>query len=196
MDEPKFCSKCGHEISAGSEFCTYCGTRVIHNNDPVASGARYEHIQVEDQDIDGKAIWEGNTPLSSSLSPKNLGRQAPYQMTCYKCGSLIPADSIYCPVCQVQLFVDCPKCGNRYSAQYPSCNKCGTNREAFLKRQKEQKEEAGDKAVKPHLEDNNKSQQVEDAKPNWLLILFILLFIAWLVVSAPEWLGVLFGINL
>ena len=141
MSEVRFCANCGHELTDGAVFCPYCGTKVQDNSDPVSRGAVYERIDERIPDIEGKAIWEGNTPLSSSPSLKNLSRQEPSQMTCFKCGSLIPANSTYCPVCQVQLFVDCPKCGNRYSAQYPSCNKCGTNREAFLKRQKEQKEE-------------------------------------------------------
>ena len=53
-------------------------------------------------------------------------------MFCYKCSQVIPANSAFCPWCQAELFVSCPKCGSKYSSQYPSCNQCGTNRESYI----------------------------------------------------------------
>lgn len=185
MDEPRFCTKCGHEISVGAEFCAYCGTRVSGNTDPVSAGARYERYEENSPDIEGKAKWEGNVPqaitaetnyrcmvcgyIHHGINPPNQCPQCragadkiiPVKpqafnatISCYKCGSMIPADSKYCPVCQVQLFLDCPKCGHRYSAQYHNCNQCGTNREDYLKAQELA-------AVAKQLEEKKKKEEEE-----------------------------------
>lgn len=64
----------------------------------------------------------------------------PQMMFCYKCNNVIPNDSKFCPYCQIELFVICPKCGVKYSSQYPACNQCGTNRIEYLQIEKERQE--------------------------------------------------------
>ena len=91
--------------------------------------------------ISEKAVWD---ELVSS-EDKNVslplhGQPAqPQMMFCYKCNQVIPANSAFCPWCQTELFVTCPKCGNKYSSQYPSCNQCGTNRENYIIEQQKEK---------------------------------------------------------
>ena len=72
---------------------------------------------------------------------------------CWACGEVIPADSKYCPLCSTELFVKCPKCGHEYSSQYPSCNQCGTNREQYLKEEKERQEQ---KAEEERIEEEKR----------------------------------------
>ena len=89
--------------------------------------------------VSEKAIWEG------TISSDDNAQQAvshihtqPQMMFCYKCNNVIPSDSTFCPYCQIKLFAECPKCGAKYSSQYPACNKCGTNRKKYLQTQREE----------------------------------------------------------
>lgn len=112
------CNKCGNEFGTG-ENCQHCGA------DKVAALGDFPGYSVpggqNHPTIDTSSFTSRIDPLSSII--------------CWKCGEVIPADSKYCPVCQVQLFVVCPKCGHRYSAQYANCNECGSNREEYVKAQ-------------------------------------------------------------
>jgi len=141
MDTIRFCAKCGHDINAGAEFCPYCGNRIQKNVDPISAGARYEHYEEKEDNIEEKAHWDGHAPSGSSPTPSIISKATPASMTCFKCGNTIPIDSKFCPVCQVRLFEVCPKCGHKFSAKYANCNECGTNREEFLKLLKEREEE-------------------------------------------------------
>lgn len=88
--------------------------------------------------ISEKAVWEnGITTDESDYTPLTQSIQTPVQsqpqmMFCYNCNQVIPANSAFCPWCQTELFTLCPKCGNKYSSQYPSCNQCGTNKKEYL----------------------------------------------------------------
>lgn len=90
-----------------------------------------------DNKVSEKAIWEGSIPLEDENTQFASSIQSqPQMMFCYKCNNVIPGNSRYCPYCQVELFTTCPKCGVKYSSQYPVCNQCGTNREEYLRLQK------------------------------------------------------------
>lgn len=138
MDAIKFCAKCGHELLEGANYCPFCGASVLDISDPVSRGAKYEHYEESDKSIEEKANWEGNIHSGSSSYTDSYPKEASSLMTCFKCGSTIPADSKFCPVCLVSLFVTCPKCGHIYSAQYSNCNNCGTNKINYLKQQMEE----------------------------------------------------------
>lgn len=88
--------------------------------------------------ISEKAVWSEIVPSEDEkASQVSLEQQLKTaKMFCYKCDQVIPADSVFCPWCQTELFVTCPQCGNKYSSQYPSCNQCGINRENYLAEQK------------------------------------------------------------
>lgn len=58
---------------------------------------------------------------------------------CFHCGEVIPEDSNYCPYCSSSLYVSCPQCSFRYQVRYPACPQCGTNREAYKKREQERR---------------------------------------------------------
>lgn len=89
--------------------------------------------------VSEKAIWEGSIMLDSDPSPIALQTQS-QMMFCYKCNNVIPDNSNYCPYCKVKLYTECPKCGVKYSSQYPFCNQCGTNRDEYLRLQREEQE--------------------------------------------------------
>ena len=87
--------------------------------------------------VSEKAVWEG-TISSDDDTPSIVSQMQaqPQMMFCYKCNNVIPSNSTFCPYCQIKLFAECPKCGTKYSSQYPACNQCGTNREEYLRVQK------------------------------------------------------------
>lgn len=109
MNEPYFCSSCGHEVDDGAMFCAYCGAPIT--------------------------IISDSSAKDSSPQPKSI--DDPAETICPKCGKRIPKGSKFCPLCRAQLIVECPKCGLLYSAEYSNCNACGTNREAYLKEQEQ-----------------------------------------------------------
>ena len=92
--------------------------------------------------ISEKAVWDNLPPSDDeTLSSPLYGQPIqPQMMFCYKCSQVIPANSAYCPWCQTELFITCPKCGNKYSSQYPSCNHCGVNRSQYLEEERQKKE--------------------------------------------------------
>lgn len=101
---------------------------------------------MQDNKIADNVIWENYIPdddeADSTMFPG--GYSQPQMMFCWKCGKPIPANSKFCPYCQIELYVKCPQCDIEYSSQYPSCNQCGTNRESYLlekERQKQLKEQ-------------------------------------------------------
>lgn len=92
---------------------------------------------MHDNKVSEKVIWEGSiTPDNDTPSFATQMQNQPQMMFCYKCNNVIPGNSNYCPYCQVKLFAECPKCGAKYSSQYPACSQCGTNREEYLRVQK------------------------------------------------------------
>lgn len=90
-----------------------------------------------------KVIWEDSISPDNeaSLASSQPQMQTQPQMTfCYKCNNVIPGNSKFCPYCQTELYVVCPKCGEKYSSQYPSCSQCGTNRKEYLELQRREQE--------------------------------------------------------
>ena len=96
---------------------------------------------MHDNKVLDKVIWEGSiTPdEETSFSQSNIPNQ-PQMMFCYKCNNVIPADSKFCPCCNVELYTACPNCGVKYSSQYTICNQCGINREEYLRVQRKERE--------------------------------------------------------
>ena len=132
------CSVCHKEFGNGG-YCQNCGT----------------------DRITGLANYHGFPPAD------NNGAGIDYYsvertMVCYACGKVIPADSKFCPVCSKNLFVKCPKCGHEYSSQYPSCNQCGTNREQYLKEEKERQERQRREEIKKQEEWEKQRQKAEE----------------------------------
>ena len=94
-----------------------------------------------DNKVSEKAVWEVCiTPDDDTPSIASQMQTQPQMMFCYKCNNVIPNNSKFCPYCQIKLFTECPKCGEKYSSQYPACNNCGTNREEFLQMQRREAE--------------------------------------------------------
>ena len=93
--------------------------------------------------ISEKAVWDELLPSADEkTSSASFIQSAQTQMMfCYKCNQVIPANSAFCPWCQTELFITCPKCGNKYSSKYPSCNQCGVSREKYLAEQRLKEEE-------------------------------------------------------
>ena len=94
-----------------------------------------------DNKVSEKAIWEGSIPSEDENTQFTTPIQSqPQMMFCHKCNNVIPSNSRYCPYCQVELFTTCPKCGVKYSSQYPACSQCGTNRQEYLQAQRREQE--------------------------------------------------------
>lgn len=110
--------------------------------------------------VSEKAIWEVSiTPDNDTPSIAPQMQTQPQMMFCYKCNNVIPGYSTFCPYCQIKLFVECPKCGAKYSSQYPACSKCGTNREEYLQIQRREAER------KAAIErENKRRQEIEERK--------------------------------
>lgn len=96
---------------------------------------------MHDNKVSEKAIWEGSiAPDNDTPTFASQMQNQPQMMFCYKCNNVIPGNSKFCPCCQTELYVTCPKCGVTYSSQYPNCNQCGTNKSDYLKFLREEKE--------------------------------------------------------
>lgn len=96
---------------------------------------------MHDKKVSENAIWEGSiTPDNDNPSFASQMQSQPQMMFCYKCNQVISGNSTFCPYCQVKLFTECPKCGAKYSSQYPACSQCGTNREGYLRAQRQEQE--------------------------------------------------------
>ena len=134
------CSKCGNEFGNGSS-CQYCGT----------------------DRVTGLGNYSGYNRPSGSYEPNysssNNGGYASNTMVCYACSEIIPKDSIYCPACGRQLWVECPNCGATYSTQYKICSKCGTNRDDYYK----QKEAEKQRAIREEQERQRKQREWEQS---------------------------------
>ena len=124
------CAVCGKEFGNGAN-CKNCGT------DRVTGLANYRGYVAPASSQTNKfspVSQKGMDIPSIEKQPQvsNVG-----STVCFACGEIIPADSKFCPYCSRELYVTCPKCGNKYSSQFPACNQCGTNREKFLEEKKE-----------------------------------------------------------
>lgn len=134
------CSNCGKEFGGGTN-CQNCGI------DRVTGLGNYSGYE---------------RPAGSNgrhYSPLNNGGYSPNTTVCYACYDIIPANSVYCPVCGRQLLVECPNCGTTYSTQYKICSKCGTNRDVYYK----QKEAEKQRAIREEQERQRKQREWEQS---------------------------------
>ena len=115
------CNVCGQEFGNGA-YCQHCNTDRITALGSYSGGYTAPGNQ-------------GNKNLKES-ERSGIGNSGGNFIICYKCYNVIPVDSEYCPCCKTKLFETCPKCGHKYSSQYRICNKCGTEREAYIAEQK------------------------------------------------------------
>lgn len=152
------CANCGKEFGSGSN-CQNCGI------DRVTGLANYSG-------------YDGHTRSCNQISSEGKEYVSNKITACYACGEIIPQNSEFCPVCGKKLLERCPKCGHEYSSQYSICNRCGTNREQYLKEQKEKEKE------EMQREREIVEQNKRDSKSSALLIIFGLLsFIPVLVLA-------------
>lgn len=130
------CSCCGNEFGNGNN-CQHCGV----------------------DKVTGLANLSGYNGSQGTYQSQNGFQQAPTTTACYSCGEIIPANSQFCPVCGKKLLEKCPKCGNEYPAQYSICNRCGTNREQYLKelREKEEDKKRKEREIAEQKERDSKS---------------------------------------
>ena len=152
------CNKCGKEFGEGV-ICQHCGV------DRVTGLAGYH----------GYETPSGNGSILPSSSENVNGTTTPSEplyvgnvveektMFCYACNGVIPADSVFCPVCGQKLYVVCPTCGSKYSSKYAICNKCGTNRVQFeqqrLERERIAKEERLRKEKERKIREEKKREE-------------------------------------
>lgn len=152
------CSKCGREFGNGAN-CQYCGI----------------------DRVTGLGNYSGYDKPSGSYEPNysssNNGGYASNTMVCYACSEIIPKDSIYCPACGRQLWVECPNCGSTYSTQYKICSKCGTNREEYFNRKEAEEQLAQLKKEAREIEENLSPGNVN----TFLLFCFIGLIIGFVI---------------
>jgi len=125
MNDHMKCSVCGKEYGNSSN-CQYCGV------DRVTGLGNYNGYNAPRDNYVDNRDTPYTEPEKSQFQTANNG-----STVCYACGEIIPADSKFCPYCSKELLVKCPNCRHEYSSQYPICNKCGTNREDYYKREKE-----------------------------------------------------------
>ena len=132
------CSICGNEFGDGIN-CQNCGV------DRVTGLGNYKGFEGPNIDFENE---------SSSFSKFGSTKT----MVCYKCNEIIPAESLFCPICGIMLWVKCPNCGHEYSSQYSICNKCGTNRNQYLKEEEEKER------IKKEKEEEEKRIEQEKIK--------------------------------
>ena len=139
--------------------------------------------------IDGDEEFMVNSISNSTINSSNKA--------CYKCGSIIPIESDFCPYCGIKLLLDCPKCNNRYSSQFKFCSKCGVNKDEYLLQQKRVEEQRkieciGKEQERPKLIEIERQQEelhrTEYDKENSMSIGgWILLAIVWGAVIYGIW---------
>ena len=140
------CAICGKEFGVG-DICQNCGA------DKFTALGNYNGY---------KAPANGaNNSTGNILPPNAIARES---TICYACGEIIPANSKFCPFCSQSLWVQCPKCRNTYSSQYPACSECGTNRNEYIEMQQRLAEE--EKRIQ---EEEERKQEMERKKhEEWL----------------------------
>ena len=157
------CSVCGNEFG-NSANCQYCGV------DRVTGLGNYNGYAPTDNSMDNKEGSIYTESVKSQFQTANVG-----STVCYACGEIIPADSKFCPYCSKELFVTCPKCGNKYSSHFPACNQCGTNRELFereheelMRKEREQLERLQELRAITKAEEE---REMEEYRKKWRMIL-------------------------
>lgn len=149
------CAVCGREFGTG-HVCQYCEA------DKFTALGNYEGYNVPTD------TFTNNGTSFEAYQPKStVGQSSMFQaktMICYACAEIIPADSVYCPQCSRQLFVDCPNCGQRCSTQYPACNACGTNRAEYWEEKRKKREERAKKEQEQIEKDRKEGELIHEAR--------------------------------
>ena len=173
------CNVCGQEFGNGA-YCQHCNADRITALGNYSGGYNAPDIP---KNVASNTNPGGSDPTSgysygnaqdSNYTHKQgrAGNGVEQFMICYHCTNVIPADSEYCPCCGTKLFVVCPKCGHRYSSQYKICNKCGTNKEEYLKEQRileqHRKEEVRREAQLRQEELERQRRKIESTRPQIL----------------------------
>jgi predicted RNA-binding Zn-ribbon protein involved in translation (DUF1610 family) len=152
------CNKCGKEFGEGV-ICQHCGVDRVtglagyHGYEtPSGNGST---LPSSSESVNGPTIPSAPPYVSNVVEEKT--------MICYACNEIIPADSVFCPVCGQKLYVVCPSCGSKYSSKYEICNKCGTNRVQFeqqrLERERIAKEERTRKEKERKIREEKKREE-------------------------------------
>jgi hypothetical protein len=136
------CASCGNEFGNGAN-CQYCGV------DRFTGLGNYRGYHIPSRSLENSTHSDSGMEYQSATNQSQITNVG--STVCFACGEIIPADSKFCPYCSKELYVTCPKCGNKYSSQFPACNQCGTNyinyqeqkrrEEEEERKQKEEKEE-------------------------------------------------------
>lgn len=167
------CNICGQEFGSGA-YCQHCKA------DRITALGNYTGYT--SPNAAAKATNSGSAVNASSTTYPMKQYDKNNFIVCYNCANVIPADSEYCPCCNTKLFKTCPKCGHKYSSQYKYCNKCGINREEYLKQQDELKRrQQEEEERKRQYREKVKAQELEDE--NYKLIAKIIVFIICLLLS-------------
>lgn len=143
------CSVCGKEFGNGTN-CQNCGV------DRVTGLANYSG-------------YDNHLRNSNHHYTDNAEQTFNNITACYACGEIIPSDAEYCPYCRKNLYVNCPKCGKKYSSQYDNCPECGTNRLQYYQ-MLEDEEEA--------REIRNRAAQLEHSLSSLALYIFVFIILA------------------
>ena len=114
------CAVCGNEFGSGAN-CQYCGV------DRITGLGNYNGYNAPRDNYMDYRDTPYTEPVKNQFQTANNG-----STVCYACGEIIPVDSKFCPYCSRELYVTCPKCGHKYSSQFPACNQCGTNKKKYL----------------------------------------------------------------
>ena len=126
------CVVCGKEFGTGNN-CQHCGSDKFTG---LGNYCGYNAPFVNENTHDSSVGLE-----RQSLIPRPQSETVG-SMICYACGEVIPSDSKFCPYCSKELFVVCPKCGHKYSSQFPACNQCGTNRNKYYEQERQRQIES------------------------------------------------------
>lgn len=96
----QLCPNCGAQLAPGSVFCAGCGAQVAQpaqpmNNAPQggSSGMQAPNMQA------GNTVPQAPVQQAPVQQTDNNAPQMPNTRLCGQCGSQIPADSAFCPVC-------------------------------------------------------------------------------------------------
>ena len=91
----QLCPNCGAQLAPGSVFCAGCGAQVAQPAQPMNNAPQGGSAGTQAPNMQA-----GNTvPQAPVQQTDNNAPQMPNTRLCGQCGSQIPADSAFCPVC-------------------------------------------------------------------------------------------------
>lgn len=93
----QLCPNCGAQLAPGSVFCAGCGAQVAQpmNNAPQGGGSGMQAPNMQA----GNTVPQAPVQQAPVQQTDNNAPQMPNTRLCGQCGSQIPADSAFCPVC-------------------------------------------------------------------------------------------------